>query len=172
VVRQVVNTVARRRPGRRRIRPGPDPDLLWPGGGLAATPLFVALLFVEITVIIFAVDSVPAIYALTDEPLIVFMSNVFAILGLRALYFLLGDAVTRFHMLEYGLALGLIFVGLTMAWRNDLWDGKFPIGWSLAVIGALIGASLVLSLVVAPRTAAAWAAPRPSVKRTHGHDAA
>jgi integral membrane protein TerC family protein len=83
VVRQVVNTVARRQPGRRRTRPGPDPGLLWLRGGLAATPLFVALHFVEITEFIFAVDAVPAIYALTDEPLIVFTSNVFAILGLR-----------------------------------------------------------------------------------------
>jgi tellurite resistance protein TerC len=124
-------------------------------GALAATPLFVALLFVEITDIIFAVDSVPAIYALTDEPLIVFTSNVFAILGLRALYFLLGGAVTRFHMLKYGLALVLIFVGVKMAWLNDLWAGKFPITWSLGIIGALIGASVVLSLVVAPRPRAA-----------------
>jgi TerC family integral membrane protein len=120
-------------------------------GALAATPLFVALLFVEITDIIFAVDSVPAIYALTDEPLIVFTSNVFAILGLRALYFLLGGAVTRFHMLKYGLALVLIFVGVKMAWLNDLWAGKFPITWSLGIIGALIGASVLLSLVVAPQ---------------------
>jgi tellurite resistance protein TerC len=142
------------------------------GGALAATPLFVALLFVEITDIIFAVDSVPAIYALTDEPLIVFTSNVFAILGLRALYFLLGGAVSRFHMLKYGLALVLIFVGLKMAWLNDVWDGKFPIGWSLAIIGALIGASLVLSLVLAPHTGAARSGPSLSAKRAHGHDAA
>lgn len=120
-------------------------------GALAATPLFVSLLFVEVTDIIFAVDSVPAIYALTDEPLIVFTSNVFAILGLRALYFLLGGAVTRFHMLKYGLALVLIFVGVKMAWLNDLWAGKFPIGWSLGIIGMLIGASVVLSLLVPAR---------------------
>jgi tellurite resistance protein TerC len=142
------------------------------GATLAATPLFVALLFVEITDIIFAVDSVPGIYALTDEPLIVFTSNVFAILGLRALYFLLGGAVTHFHMLKYGLAFVLIFVGLKLAWRNDLWDGKFPIGWSLAVIGALIGASRVLSLAVAPHTGAARSGSHPSAKPTHGHDAA
>jgi tellurite resistance protein TerC len=141
-------------------------------GRLAATPLFVALLFVEITDIIFAVDSVPAIYALTGEPLIVFTSNVFAILGLRALYFLLGGAVSRFHMLKYGLALVLIFVGLKMAWLNDLWDGKFPIGWSLAVIGVLIGGSLVLSLVVAARMPLASSAASSATKRTHGHGAA
>ena len=142
-----------------------------PDGAWAATPLFITLLFVEITDIIFAVDSVPAIYALTDEPLIVFTSNVFAILGLRALYFLLGGAVTRFHMLKYGLALVLIFVGLKMAWLNDLWDGKFPIGWSLAVIGALIGASLVLSLLVSPRRAGVRPGPRSAGKPAHGHDA-
>lgn len=111
-----------------------------------ATPLFVALLFVELTDIIFAVDSVPAIYALTDEPLIVFTSNVFAILGLRALYFLLAGVVDRFHMLKYGLGLVLIFVGLKMALLNDWYGGKFPIGWSLLIIGGLIGASVLGSL--------------------------
>jgi len=123
-------------------------------GIVHATPLFVALLFVEITDVIFAVDSVPAIYALTSEPLIVFTSNVFAILGLRALYFMLGGVVTRFHMLKYGLALVLVFVGLKMAWLNDLYGGKFPIGLSLAIIGALIGGGMVLSLAVPKRRAA------------------
>lgn len=132
-------------------------------GVLAATPLFVALLFVEITDIIFAVDSVPAIYALTDEPLI-----VFAILGLRALYFLLGGAVTRFHMLKYGLALVLIFVGFKMAWLNDLWAGKFPITWSLGIIGSLIAASVVLSLVVAPRPPATRPGRAASAPGTNG----
>ncbi len=117
-------------------------------GTLHATPLFIALLFVEVTDIIFAVDSVPAIYALTDEPLIVFTSNVFAILGLRSLYFLLAGAVDRFHLLKYGLALVLIFVGLKMAWLNDWYGGKFPIGISLGIIGALLGASVFLSLLL------------------------
>jgi tellurite resistance protein TerC len=130
------------------------------GGVLHATPLLVALLFVEITDIIFAVDSVPAIYALTREPLIVFTSNVFAILGLRALYFLLGGAVARFHMLKYGLALVLVFVGLKMAWLNDLYGGKFPIGVSLAIIAALIAGGIILSLVRAPRPPAAESAVR------------
>ena len=120
-------------------------------GVLFATPLFVALLFVEITDIIFAVDSVPAIYALTDEPLIVFTSNVFAILGLRALYFLLGGVVTRFHMLKHALALVLVFVGLKMAWLNELYGGKFPIGLSLGIIGVLVAGGMVLSLVLPPR---------------------
>ena len=124
------------------------------GGALHATPLFVALLFVEITDIIFAVDSVPAIFALTREPMIVFTSNVFAILGLRALYFLLAGAYSRFYMLKYGLALVLVFVGLKMVWLNDWYGGKFPISISLAVIGALIAVSVVLSLCFPRRVAA------------------
>jgi tellurite resistance protein TerC len=124
-------------------------------GVLYATPLFVALLFVEITDVIFAVDSVPAIYALTDEPLIVFTSNVFAILGLRALYFMLGGAVTRFHMLKYALSLVLIFVGLKMVWLNDLYGGKFPIAVSLGIIGALVAGGVLLSLIVPPPVSAA-----------------
>ena len=117
------------------------------GGVVHATPLFIALLFVEATDIIFAVDSVPAIFALTREPLIVFTSNVFAILGLRALYFMLAGAIHKFHMLKYGLALVLIFVGLKMAWLNEAFGGKFPVGWSLGIIGGLIAASVVLSLL-------------------------
>jgi tellurite resistance protein TerC len=127
-------------------------------GVLHATPLFIALLFVEVTDIIFAVDSVPAIYALTDEPLIVFTSNVFAILGLRAMYFMLAGAVGKFHMLKYGLSLVLIFVGLKMVWLNPWYGGKFPITYSLGFIGTVIAASIFLSVLfprrrVAPRQA-------------------
>jgi tellurite resistance protein TerC len=116
-------------------------------GVLYATPLFVALLFLEATDVIFAVDSVPAIFALTSEPLIVFTSNIFAILGLRALYFMLAGAIDKFHMLKYGLALVLIFVGLKMVWLNDMFGGKFPISLSLSIIAAVIVASVVLSLM-------------------------
>jgi len=116
-------------------------------GVLHATPLFLALLFIEISDIIFAVDSVPAIFALTREPMIVFTSNVFAILGLRAMYFLLAGAVERFSLLKYGLALVLIFVGLKMVWLNDAFGGKFPISWSLAIIGGVIALSIVISLL-------------------------
>ena len=116
-------------------------------GVLHATPLFIALLFVEVTDIIFAVDSVPAIYALTDEPLIVFTSNVFAILGLRAMYFLLAGAVGRFHMLKYGLSVVLIFVGLKMVWLNPWYGGKFPIIYSLSFIGTVLAASISLSFL-------------------------
>ncbi|HSB15405.1 MAG TPA: TerC family protein [Bryobacteraceae bacterium] len=120
-------------------------------GVLYATPLLIALLFVEVTDIIFAVDSVPAIFALTREPLIVFTSNVFAILGLRALYFMLADAIGKFHLLKYGLALVLIFVGLKMAWLNGMFGGKFPIGWSLGIIGGLIAVSVTLSWLIPKR---------------------
>jgi tellurite resistance protein TerC len=116
-------------------------------GVLHATPLFVALLFLEATDVIFAVDSVPAIFALTNEPLIVFTSNIFAILGLRALYFMLAGAIDKFHLLKYGLAVVLIFVGLKMVWLNGLFGGKFPIVLSLSIISAVIAASMVLSLL-------------------------
>jgi len=124
-------------------------------GALHATPLFITLLFLEVTDIIFAVDSVPAIYALTDEPLIVFTSNVFAILGLRSMYFMLGGAVERFHMLKYGLAIVLIFVGLKMAWLNDLYGGKFPITASLGIIAAILAAAILLSFLFPKRQAQA-----------------
>jgi tellurite resistance protein TerC len=120
---------------------------IWSNGMLYATPLFVALLFLEATDVIFAVDSVPAIFALTGEPFIVFTSNIFAILGLRALYFMLAGAVDKFHMLKYGLAVVLIFVGLKMVWLNDLFGGKFPIHFSLTTITVVIATSIMLSLV-------------------------
>jgi tellurite resistance protein TerC len=104
------------------------------GGRWHATPLLIALLFLEMSDIIFAVDSVPAIFALTREPLIVFTSNIFAILGLRAMYFLLAGAVDKFHLLKYGLAVVLVFVGLKMVWLNEAFGGKFPISWSLGFI--------------------------------------
>ena len=115
-----------------------------------ATPLFIALLFLEMSDIIFAVDSVPAIFAISREPLIVFTSNVFAILGLRAMYFLLADAVGRFHLLKYALAAILIFVGLKMVWLNDLFGGKFPIEWSLGIIAALLTAAILASWMKPP----------------------
>jgi tellurite resistance protein TerC len=118
------------------------------GGMRYATPLLIALLFVEMSDVIFAVDSVPAIFAITDEPLIVFTSNIFAILGLRSMYFLLAGAVDKFHLLKYGLAAVLVFVGLKMVWLNQLYDGKFPIALSLGIIGGIIAAAVVLSLLV------------------------
>jgi tellurite resistance protein TerC len=112
-----------------------------------ATPLLVALIFLEATDVIFAVDSVPAIFAVTNEPLIVFTSNIFAILGLRALFFMLADAVDKFYLLKYGLGVVLVFVGLKMVWLNQLFDGHFPIWLSLGIICGVIGLSILLSFV-------------------------
>ncbi len=108
---------------------------------LHATPLFIALLFLEMTDIVFAVDSVPAIFALTKEPLIVFTSNIFAILGLRSMYFMLAGAIDKFHMLKYGLGVVLAFVGLKMVFL------KASIELSLIVIMSVIGLSIALSLM-------------------------
>lgn len=115
-----------------------------------ATPLFVALLFLEATDIIFAVDSVPAIFGVTKEPLIVFTSNIFAILGLRSMYFMLAGIISKFYLLKYGLAIVLIFVGLKMVWLNPWWGGHFPITWSLGFILVTIALSVVASLIFPP----------------------
>ncbi len=112
------------------------------------TPLFLALIFLELSDIIFAVDSVPAIFALTKEPFIVFTSNIFAILGLRSMYFMLAGVMDRFAYIKYGLALVLVFVGLKMVWLNEAFGGKFPINWSLAIIATLIGSSILVSLAM------------------------
>ena len=93
----------------------------------------------------------PAIFAITREPLLVFTSNICAILGLRALFFLLAGAVGKFHLLKYGLGFVLIFVGLKMAWLNEAFGGKFPIAWSLGIIAVLLALSIGLSLLFPPR---------------------
>jgi tellurite resistance protein TerC len=115
---------------------------------LHATPLFLTLVAIEVSDIVFAIDSVPAIFALTREPLIVYTSNVFAILGLRSLYFVLAAMVMQFSLLKYGLAGVLVFIGLKMIWLNQWFDGHFPIVWSLAIIITLVGGSIVASLIV------------------------
>jgi len=130
------------------------------GGKLHATPLLLALAVIETADIIFAVDSVPAIFAITNEPFIVYTSNVFAILGLRSMYFLLAGAVGRFHFLRYGLAAVLIFVGLKMSWLNAQWGGHFPITLSLGIIAFLLSAAIGLSLLF-PK----WKSVKPSVER-------
>jgi tellurite resistance protein TerC len=118
-----------------------------------ATPLLVALVFIEFSDIIFAIDSVPAIFALTNEPLIVFTSNIFAILGLRAMYFLLATVVQMFQYLKYGLGVILVFVGLKMVWLNQAFDGKFPISWSLAIIASILAISVLVSIAANRRAA-------------------
>jgi TerC family integral membrane protein len=129
-------------------------------GRRCATPLLVALLCLEASDVVFAIDSVPAIFALTREPFIVFTSNVFAILGLRSMFFMLGGALERFHLLRYGLALVLVFVGLKMVWLDAAFGGTFPIGLSLALIATLLVGSVVASLIVRPRAQPSVAPPR------------
>ncbi len=116
-------------------------------GRLHATPLFITLLFLEMTDILFAVDSVPAIFGLTREPFVVFTSNIFAILGLRNLYFLLRGAMDLFHLLRYGLGIVLVFVGLKMVWLNRAFGGHFPISWSLGIILGVVAGAVALSLL-------------------------
>jgi tellurite resistance protein TerC len=108
-----------------------------------ATPLFLVLVLVEITDLIFAVDSIPAIFAITTDPFIVLTSNVFAILGLRAMYFLLADMADRFSLLKYGLAMVLMFIGVKMM-LIDIF--KIPVVFSLGVVAAIIATSVILSL--------------------------
>jgi tellurite resistance protein TerC len=108
------------------------------------TPLFIVIVMVGITDLIFAVDSIPAIFAITDDPFIVLTSNVFAVLGLRAMFFLLAGLADRFHLLPYGLALVLMFIGAKML-LIDVY--KIPILVSLSVVAATIGATVVLSLL-------------------------
>ena len=110
------------------------------------TPLMIVLLLLETTDVMFAVDSVPAVFGVTREPFVVYTSNVFAVLGLRAMFFLLSGALERFHILKHGLAVVLVFVGLKMIWLDRLFGGRFPIGASLAIIGVVIAASIILSL--------------------------
>ena len=110
-----------------------------------ATPLFPVLVLIEASDLVFAVDSIPAIFAVTTDPFIVFTSNIFAIMGMRALYFLLADMAYRFHLLKYGLAIVLVFIGgkmLVAPW------GHMPIQWSLTTVGGIILISVLLSLTL------------------------
>ena len=116
-------------------------------GRRSFTPLFVVMVLVAVTDVVFAVDSIPAIFAITSDPFIVLTSNIFAILGLRALYFVLADLAGRFHLLSYGLAVVLMFVGVKML-VVDVW--KIPVYGSLATVGAILAASIVASLVSKP----------------------
>lgn len=121
------------------------------GGVLMATPLFIVLIVIETTDLVFALDSIPAIFAVTSDPFIVYTSNVFAILGLRALYFLLAGAMGEFRYLKIGLSLVLGFVGVKML--IAAFHIKIPIGISLAVIALILVVSIVASLIVAKREA-------------------
>jgi TerC family integral membrane protein len=113
-------------------------------GGLFATPLFVVLIVVETTDILFAVDSIPAILAITRDAFIVYTSNVFAIMGLRAMYFALAGMMEMFHYLHYGLSLVLVFIGAKMLLSNYY---PIPTEWALGVVAALLGISVAASLL-------------------------
>ena len=131
--------------GHMRITPGFHGDAFFVriDGLRYATPMFLVLMLIEASDLVFAVDSIPAIFAVTTDPFIVFTSNIFAIMGLRAMYFLLADMAERFHLLKYGLALVLVFVGgkmLVAPWFH------MPVQWSLAIVGSIILLSVVLSL--------------------------
>lgn len=130
--------------------------LVFRGGKLQATPLLLALCVIEATDVVFAVDSIPAVFAITDEPFLVYTSNIFAILGLRSMYFVLADFVRRFEYLKYGLSGILVFVGAKM-----LLDGVYrvPTPVSLAVISATVALSILVS-VLRPSEAGARPAPR------------
>jgi len=117
------------------------------------TPLFLVLVMIELSDLIFAVDSIPAIFAITTDPFIVFTSNIFAILGLRAMYFMLAGMAERFHLLKYGLAMVLVFVGSKML-IVDFY--KIPIGLSLGIVGLIIAIFMFASL---------WVTRKPSAPR-------
>ena len=144
------NPVLRWMRGHLAITPQFHGDRYWveEGGKRWFTPLFVVLVLIGVTDIVFAVDSIPAIFAITDDPFIVMTSNIFAVLGLRALYFVLADLAARFHLLAYGLGAILVFVGLKML-AVDFF--KVPVAWSLGVVGAILAAAIAASLAFPPK---------------------
>jgi tellurite resistance protein TerC len=115
-----------------------------------ATPLLLVLVMIAVTDVVFAVDSIPAIFAITTDPFIVLTSNIFAVLGLRAMYFVLADLADRFHYLSYGLSVVLVFIGIKML-IMDLY--KIPVGVSLLVTAAILVLAISLSLLRPPRAA-------------------
>jgi tellurite resistance protein TerC len=126
-----------------------DGEKFWTleNGKKIATPLFMVICLVALTDVIFAVDSIPAIFAITSDPFIVLTSNVFAILGLRAMYFLLAAAASKFHLLNYGLAVILVFIGAKMC-LIDIY--KIPVGVSLGVVVGILAVTMLASLRTAP----------------------
>ncbi|MGO9170354.1 MAG: TerC family protein [Rhodomicrobium sp.] len=118
-----------------------------PSGRAYATPLFLVLVVLNITDILFAVDSIPAVFAITRDPFIVYTSNVFAILGLRALYFVLSGMIDKFRYLKFGLSLVLIFIGIKMIYNYPDWLKDIPNEWALGVTAVLIFGSIFASLI-------------------------
>jgi tellurite resistance protein TerC len=136
------------------------------GGRYAATPLFITVLVVETTDLIFAVDSIPAILAITSDPFIVYTSNVFAILGLRALYFAIAGMIQRFQYLHYGLSAILVFVGMKMLLSSVY---KIPVGFALGVIAIILLVSVVISVARSRKNTSGVASADPSAKETNHH---
>ena len=136
--------------GHLAVTPGFEGERFWVlrDGVRTFTPLFLVLVMIAITDIVFAVDSIPAIFAITGDPFIVMTSNIFAVLGLRALYFVLADMADRFHLLSYGLALVLMFIGVKMLLIDFF---KIPVFLALGVVVTLIAASIAASLVRRPK---------------------
>ena len=127
------------------------------------TPMLLVMVAIGGTDLLFALDSIPAIFGLTTDTFIVLTSNVFAILGLRAMYFLLAGMHARFHLLSYGLALVLVLIGTKML-LIDVY--KIPVAWSLGVTGGILAGTMVLSLMIPPKdTAPRGAYPFPSRRR-------
>lgn len=143
---------------RMKIAPHYDGEKLFTviDGLKVATPLFVVILLIGVVDIIFAVDSIPAIFAITTDPFVVLTSNAFAVLGLRAMYFLLAGMHERFHLLSYGLALVLLLIGVKML-LADVY--KIPVLWSLSATAAILATSMGLSLFIAPAKAGRGAYP-------------
>ncbi len=127
-----------------------------------ATPLLVVIMLIGVVDVIFALDSIPAIFAITTDPFIVLTSNVFAILGLRAMYFLLAGMHERFHLLSYGLAVVLVFIGVKML-IVDFY--KIPVSWSLVFTVLVLASTMVLSLMMPPRGTGPGAYPFGAKKR-------
>jgi tellurite resistance protein TerC len=140
---------------RRHMKISPDYDgekfFTVRDGVKLATPLFVVIILIGIVDVVFAVDSIPAIFAITTDPFIVLTSNVFAILGLRAMYFLLAGMHEKFHLLSYGLAIVLVFIGTKML-LIDIY--KIPVAWSLLFTVAVLALTMILSLKIPPKQGA------------------
>ncbi len=130
----------------------------WKDGVRYATPLFLVLVMISVTDVIFAVDSIPAIFAITTDPFIVLTSNIFAILGLRAMYFLLADMAERFHLLSFGLAIILMFIGVKMLIVSWV---KIPVGISLLVVFGILISTILASLIIKPKHADSDTAEKP-----------
>ncbi len=154
---------------KRRVKIAPDYDgerfFTQVNGVRMATPLLVVILLIGIVDVVFAVDSIPAIFAITTDPFIVLTSNVFAILGLRAMYFLLAGMHERFHLLSYGLAVVLVFIGVKML-LIDLY--KIPISWSLGFTVSALAITMLLSLRIPARPGEAGSAYPFGTKKKEG----